>query len=144
MKGNAMKTHTTVLAALMASVALLAGCDRRAANDSDPVVARGERSDAPVRDMRDAQRDLPEAAANAGDSMIDKTRDAAISAQVNARLARDSDLSALGIDVDTAGGRVVLHGTAPDTAARDRATVLARGVDGVVSVDNELRVEPRK
>lgn len=140
-----MKTHTTVLAALMASVALLAGCDRRAANDSDPVVARGERSDAPVRDMRDAQRDLPEAAANAaGDSMMDKTRDAAISAQVNARLARDSDLSALGIDVDTAGGRVVLHGTAPDTAARDRATVLARGVDGVVSVDNELRVEPRK
>lgn len=139
-----MKTHTTVLAALMASVALLAGCDRRTANDSDPVVARGERSDAPVRDMRDAQRDLPEAAANAGDSMIDKTRDAAISAQVNARLARDSDLSALGIDVDTAGGRVVLHGTAPDTAARDRATVLARGVDGVVSVDNELRVEPRK
>lgn len=131
-----MKTPTTVLAGLMASLAMLAGCDR-AANDTDRTVASNERRDTTVQDMRQAGREVNE-------SMLDKTRDAAITAQVNARLTGDSDLSALGIDVDTSGGRVVLKGSAPNTAARERATMLARGVDGVVGVDNELRIVPRK
>lgn len=135
-KGDVMKTHTTVLAGLMASLAMLAGCEP-AANDTDRTVASNERRDTPVQEMRQAGREVHE-------SMLDKTRDAAITAQVNARLTGDSDLSALGIDVDTSGGRVVLKGSAPNTAARERATMLARGVDGVVGVDNELRIEPRK
>ena len=49
-------------------------------------------------------------------------------------------LSALKINVDTTGGRVVLRGTAPDTASRERATVLASAVSGVVSVENALTV----
>ena len=128
---------------------MLAGCDRpgpRTQNEAERVVAAAgsERSDTPAREMREEGRALRESAGNASETMVDKTRDAAITAQVNARLAGDRDLSALGINVDTAAGRVVLHGSAPDTAARERATTLARSVDGVVSVDNELRVEPRK
>ena len=67
-------------------------------------------------------------------------KDAAITTKVNAELARDNDLSAIKINVDTAAGHVVLRGTAPNDAARDRATTIAQRVDGVLSVDNQLTV----
>ncbi|MET0517392.1 MAG: BON domain-containing protein, partial [Burkholderiaceae bacterium] len=58
-------------------------------------------------------------------------------------LAKDSELSALSINVDTRDGRVALKGKAPTLAARDRATQLASAVKGVVSVDNQLVIAPR-
>lgn len=66
--------------------------------------------------------------------------DATITAGVNAELAKDSALSALRINVDTSHGEVSLRGTAPDNAARDRATQLAASVKGVTHVDNQLVV----
>jgi osmotically-inducible protein OsmY len=89
---------------------------------------------------REAGRDPAATAAKAAGAVVDETRDAAITVETNALLARDIDPSALGINVDTAGGRVVFRGDAPDAAARDRATQLALRVDGVVGVNNELRV----
>lgn len=76
------------------------------------------------------------------EASANKPRDAAISASIKRELAMDRQLRALGIEVDTAGGRVLLHGSAPDAAARERATRLARNVDGVRSVDNLLTVDP--
>jgi hyperosmotically inducible periplasmic protein len=75
--------------------------------------------------------------ADAGGS---KVQDAAITASVNAELARDPGLSALAIDVDTNGGHVVLSGTAPDAPTRERATQLASAVRGVSGVDNRLEI----
>lgn len=140
-----MKTNSTLLAGLLASAALFAGCERgenRAQNERrDSVVAA---SDSTARnDVREAGRDAAATTGKAVDAVADKARDAAISIEINALLARDSDLSALGIDVDTAGGHVVLRGSAPDATARERATRLARGVDGVVDVNNELQLRPR-
>lgn len=66
--------------------------------------------------------------------------DAAITAAVAAELALDKDLSALKVDIETTDGRVALRGTAPSADARDRATLLAEGVKGVRSVDNQLTV----
>lgn len=80
----------------------------------------------------------------AGGTVLDtaamKVKDATITTSVNAVLARDAALSALKINVDTSAGRVALRGTAPDAAARERATQLAQRVDGVVGVDNQLKV----
>jgi hyperosmotically inducible periplasmic protein len=70
-------------------------------------------------------------------------KDAAITAGINAELARDSALSAIQVNVDTNAGKVLLRGTAPSAAARDKATELARNVTGVVSVDNQLQVGGR-
>ncbi|WPB59096.1 BON domain-containing protein [Xylophilus sp. GOD-11R] len=67
--------------------------------------------------------------------------DVAITAQISASLAKDSELSALKIDVDTKDGAVILRGPAPTTAARDRAADLARAVTGVRTVDNQLVVK---
>lgn len=140
-------------APLVASLALLGACDRpasdnRAGDDRtagqrvDEALARTERkADEVMADARQAGRDARQAAGDAAESVANKSRDAAITTEVKAKLARDERLSALAINVDTAGGRVVLRGSAPDADARSRATQIARGVDGVVSVDNELSVQ---
>ena len=67
--------------------------------------------------------------------------DMAITASISAGFAKDADLSAIKIDVDTKNGVVSLMGPAPTTTARDRATTIAKGVKGVVSVDNKLVVK---
>ena len=89
---------------------------------------------------RDAAQDVKQAGKQASEQAGGAVSDAVITASVNAGLAKDKSLSALKIDVDTAGGRVAMHGSAPDAASRDRATEIAQGVKGVVSVDNQLTV----
>ena len=129
-----------------AALALLAGCDRagEARPGDDTAVAQTDRPATTAgQEVREAGRDASRAAGNAADAVANKSRDVAITTEVNMRLARDDKLSALGINVDTSAGRVVLRGNAPDTASRARATELARGVDGVVEVSNELNVQPR-
>lgn len=76
-------------------------------------------------------------AAEAAKGAID---DATITAQVSAGLAKDPDLSAVKINVDTVNGKVTLNGPAPSTVARDRAETIAKGVSGVTSVNNQLVV----
>ena len=76
-------------------------------------------------------------AANSAKGVID---DATITAQVSAGLAKDPDLSAVKINVDTVNGKVTLNGPAPSTVARDRAETIAKCVSGVTSVNNQLVV----
>ncbi len=78
--------------------------------------------------------------ADAMDAVKAETADARITTLVSAELARDPELSALKIDVETQAGKVLLKGSAPSGAARDRAVTLARAVSGVVGVDNQLRI----
>ena len=128
---------------LVAGATLLTACGREdgrengrtSAQNADRTVASAERR---ADDMAvDARKGMGSAA----DAVANKSKDIAITTEVKARLARDEKLSALAINVDTDSGRVVLRGSAPDTAARSHATELARAVDGVVKVDNELNVQ---
>ena len=66
--------------------------------------------------------------------------DAGITTTINAELARDPALDPSKIDVDTSQGRVVLRGSAPDDAAKERAKRIALAVNGVRGVDNYLSV----
>ncbi len=102
-----------------------------------------KKTDEVQADARAAGEKAKETAAGAMDTAAVKAKDALITTSVNAELAKDSQLSALRIDVDTVDGRVALKGTAPDSASRERATSLARAVDGVKSVDNQLSVAPK-
>ena len=136
--------------ALLASAALLTACNRTddgrtAGQKVDATVASAENKVAQAGDKaREMGREAGAKIENAAGAVADKSRDIAITGEVKAKLAADDKLSALAINVDTDAGRVVLRGTAPDTAARDRATELARNVDGVGTVDNELKVQPAK
>ncbi len=91
--------------------------------------------------MDSASTDAGAAITSAANSASDLAEDASITAQVSAELAKDADLSAIKIDVDTQNGAVRLSGPAPSQAAKDRASTLAESVKGVVSVNNELIVK---
>ena len=126
-----MKTTSHLMAALvtaaLAGVALT-GCNkpddgRTAGQKLDSVIAKTEQKSADTK--AEVKQDV---------------NDATITASVNAELAKDSELSALRINVDTNHGNVSLRGSAPDATARDRATQLASAVQGVSNVDNQLVV----
>lgn len=91
--------------------------------------------------IKNDMADVKDAAKEAGLAMSASVGDAAITASVSAGLARDPDLSAIKIDVDTKGGAVSLKGPAPTSAAKARAGDIAKGVQGVTSVDNQLEVK---
>ncbi|WP_026435107.1 BON domain-containing protein [Acidovorax sp. JHL-9] len=75
-----------------------------------------------------------------GSAAMGAVDDATITVQVSAGLAKDPDLSAFKIDVDTRAGAVTLTGPAPNASARERAETITKGVKGVLSVTNNLKV----
>jgi len=127
----------SAIAALAATMGL-AGCDRNsrdtARNTTDDTVAQVDQK------ARQIGNEMKSGAQRMGDKMDD----AAITASVKTEIAKDSDLSALRINVDTDNGRVALKGTAPSTAAKAHASTLAQGVKGVTGVDNQLTVDATK
>jgi osmotically-inducible protein OsmY len=140
--------HFPLLPATLAAASLvtLAACNRTQDQASvgqkvDSAIAKveekTEQASAEVKKEASAAR---ESVGQAVDATANKVKDAGITTAINAELARDASLSALKIDVDTNGGRVSLKGTAPDAPSRERATLLAQRVEGVVSVDNQLEI----
>ncbi len=81
-----------------------------------------------------------DAVKDAGSALKSTADDAAITASVSAALARDAELSATRIDVDTKAGAVRLSGPAPTAEAKARAGDIANAVKGVGSVENRLEV----
>jgi hyperosmotically inducible protein len=68
--------------------------------------------------------------------------DAAIKTAVKAKLAADVKLSTLtNIEVNSTNGIVTLSGQVRDESDRVAAVAVARSVDGVVRVNNELQVK---
>jgi osmotically-inducible protein OsmY len=68
--------------------------------------------------------------------------DAAIKTAVKAKLAADVRLSTLtNIEVNSTNGIVTLAGQVRDETDRTQAAAVARSVDGVVRVNNELQVK---
>ena len=150
MKSNSLRRAggLPALAVLLLCGSLLGACDsknesRTVGQKIDDAVAKSERKSEELKgDARAAGKEVRDAATNVADSAAAKTRDMAITTQVNAQLARDTSLSALSINVDTNNGQVVLRGTAPNSAEHERATALAKAVEGVTQVDNQLTLKP--
>ncbi|GAC1359224.1 MAG: hypothetical protein NVSMB34_14180 [Variovorax sp.] len=164
---NRMPSSRAWLAVLLAGTALtLAACDksdnRTAGEKLDSAVAKTEQAvdtakakteqmarDAKAKadssdvkaDVKEGMAHVKEAAKEAGAAVAAKVDDAAITASVSAGLAKDPDLSATKINVDTKGGAVSLRGPAPTAAAKARAEEIAKSVQGVTSVDNQLVVK---
>lgn len=119
------RPHLLAGAAFLASLAL-AGCNQ--AHEPGTAGERIERS-------TDAAK---HAIGNVVDAASTAVTDSGITVAVKMKLAEDTDLQVMNIDVQTSAGRTQLTGAAPDAAARVRATRIARAVDGVTSVDNRL------
>lgn len=67
--------------------------------------------------------------------------DASITAKVKTALIADPELSGLAIDVDTSANVVTLNGNVASDAARANAERIAKAVEGVKEVKNNLMVK---
>jgi hyperosmotically inducible periplasmic protein len=67
--------------------------------------------------------------------------DRALQRRVGAALARAPELNATRLLVRARDGNVTLAGSVTDTGQAERAAAVARQVDGVVSVSNQLRID---
>lgn len=91
--------------------------------------------------VKQAARQAEASGSQAAGKLGEKIEDVAITALVSTGLAKDPELSAIKINVDTKGGVVTLNGPAPSASAKEKATEIARQVKGVVSVNNQLVVK---
>lgn len=86
-------------------------------------------------------------AAHAADGDKDRSspkefvKDSVITTKIKAAMAKDKEVSATHIKVDTdANGVVQLSGTAKSRAEADKAVSIAKGVQGVTSVKDDIQV----
>lgn len=141
---NMIRRTQIVLATTAAAFALVA-CgqqeDKTVGQKLDGAIEKTEQAAASTQqDIKAAATDMQREGEKAVVAVTDSAADLAITAKVKAALAADDQLSALGINVDTENTVVSLKGPAPSTSAAERATVLAKAVDGVTEVKNMLTV----
>jgi len=126
--------RTTVLGlSLSAGAALLAGCDQKPAATKE-----AQKSSSSSSSVESTAKKVEKAA----DTAMDKTKvalsDTAITAAVKSKFIADADLKAIDINVETVNGAVMLKGNVDSERNRDKATTVAKEVDGVKSVSNTL------
>ena len=68
--------------------------------------------------------------------------DSAITASVKTRMLEDPQVAGTSITVETLNGTVMLSGFAKNQTEKSTAATIARSVDGVRSVKNEITVRP--
>ena len=68
--------------------------------------------------------------------------DATITTQIKSRMIENKSVDAASIKVETLNGTVMLSGFAKNTTERATAETIARDVNGVKSVRNEIAVRP--
>lgn len=86
-----------------------------------------------------AASDAAEAKRSAGEF----ASDALITTKVKAALLKEQSTQSLSIKVTTQDGVVRLSGTADDEAQIDSAVRVARGIDGVQDVRNDIQLKPQ-
>jgi hyperosmotically inducible protein len=85
------------------------------------------------------QTNRTEAPATSGEARQD-ARNAALTGKVKAALAGDVGLRTLRINVDSSGSIVTLKGVVDSDDTKRRAEQVAKQVEGVASVNNQLTV----
>ena len=134
-----MRTRFTFIAASTTLIAAmgLAACSR------DDSTTAGQGVDKAIGEVKSQGAAAKTAAQGAANTATSAAADAAITVKVNAAIVADTRLKVMKVNVDTKDGRVTLMGAAPDAGSRDTATALVKAIEGVVDVDNQLRVETR-
>jgi hyperosmotically inducible protein len=90
------------------------------------------------------ERSAEKAAADAGRALEKAGAvldDASVTAKVKTALIAEPGLSGMAIDVDTSQNVVTLNGTVASDDLRQRAERVARGIEGVKEVKNNLTVK---
>jgi hyperosmotically inducible protein len=80
------------------------------------------------------------AADNIGDRAKSLTKDAWLVGRTKIALYADERVSGSAVNVDAKNGVVTLHGTVANAEAKNAAEAIAKGIEGVASVKNNLGV----
>ena len=84
------------------------------------------------------------ACANSGEKTGSYVDDSVITTKIKSEMTASKEVSARNITVNSTRGVVTLTGTAATAQESAKASEIARGVAGVKSVDNDIRVQPEK
>lgn len=128
-------TKITSVVAVSAMVLLGAGCDRKENTTA------GEKVDSAVANTKEETKDAGNYIENKTENAVQAIDDTAITTALKGKYVLDDELKAHDINVDTLNGVVTLTGAAPSAAAIERATTIAKTVDGVKDVQNQLTVK---
>lgn len=144
-----MKIRTMILGATMTTAVLLVGCNQ--GNDADTADemntgVTGTETMPPPADSAAVTTDPADMNAPAG---VDQTMenagneidDGMITTKVKTALLADDTVKGLDINVDTSQGTVRLSGAVENQTQIDMAMQIAKGVEGVKDVQNELTVQ---
>jgi osmotically-inducible protein OsmY len=99
-----------------------------------------EQTNRPGDRASDPAMNRPADAPVSRDEMRQDARNAALTGKVKAALAGDVGLKTLRINVDSAGNVVTLKGAVDSEDTKRRAEQVAKQVEGVASVNNQLTV----
>jgi len=116
LKNRFMKSISSVL--IIGGLSAGFGIDTAYANDSTPAAA-------------------------ASNNLASATSDATITADLKTRLMKIKGLTSSDIHVTTTDGTVVISGTVRNTHARSKVTAVARNIDGVKHVTDNLTIARR-
>lgn len=132
-------TKITSVAAVSAMVLLSAGCDRK--EDTTAGTTTGESVDNTIANTQQEAQTAANTVENKAENVGQAIDDATITTALKGKFVLDDELKAHDINVDTVNGVVTLTGAAPSQPAIERATSIARTVDGVKDVQNQLTVK---
>ena len=130
-----MNIRPLVLGLTLSTAMLVAGCN----NQND-----GTNPDDMNSTGMNGTGDTSAAAADAANSVGAEIDDGVITTKVKSALLADDTVKGLDINVDTAQGMVRLSGAVDSQAQVDMATQIAKGVEGVKDVQNELTVNQQQ
>ncbi len=135
---NPISPRVTPLAIGLVAAVLLVACDRKTTTTTTPAGTATTTTVAPSPTTNSAMTSASSAMSTAGGAV----GDSAVTAKVKTALLADDNVKGLRIDVDTSDGVVTLNGNADTQANMARAETVAKGIDGVKSVQNRLTVKP--
>ena len=92
--------------------------------------------------LKEETRKAEEVGLKSAKSVAAKVDDMVITAAISKELAKDPELSALQINVETENSKVTLNGHAPTAATREKASAIAKSIKDVTAVDNKVVVKP--
>ncbi len=143
-----MKSRLLMIALALATCFVFSACDStKEAADGPPSRMPEPATAAPSEDAMPgsdtaASADSSTLADNGKRSTGKVVDDAWITTKTKTALLAESDLKAASIQVETKQGKVMLTGKVPSSAQSDKATMVARGIEGVTDVSNQLTISP--
>jgi len=125
-----------VVAACLSASLGLAGCEKEGGAEE-----AGRKLDQTAERMGNQIEATKESMGERADRTGNYLEDAAITAKIKAEILGDSALKVMRIGVTTTDGVVTLSGTVDSQLSLDRASEVARDIQGVASVENNLVVK---